>query len=364
MFRDKYKRDNEKINVNPETIKKLSERMRYNTSLDKVKSVRQRNSQKNILIAVCFLLLIIPAIVIGSKYVSVKNNKIANNTQNIIEKKNEEESNKLEDEIIDNEGAEGYYIPEMKFRMQDENMQAYMRGFIVYDGRGYNQGGTIVSIENAKELKGEKIGVTKGIYESMECEKIAGEVFNISEVEGLAAPGVNHVYKVKGYDEKFRIMTYIEDEYGIRAEIYECLSGITISSGKDIFAKMNIENNIKSVKWDTFDNWNYATPDKKDVLIDENINNFITAIYESIPYSVEEKEIRNQFFYKENDSYEELEEKPEQKFLYLNLKDDTRIELRLFSNGYIYYSGINEVVFKVKDTDFNNLWNLLITPGV
>lgn len=377
MFKDKYKRDNEKINVNPETIKKLSERMKYNIESDKVINIKRKNSDKYILAVACLLFIMIPTIIGELKYGTAKNNELANNIQNSMDgssNKNEagkednisnvEEENKIineEKSEVKSEEETGYYIPEIGFTMPSENMYGCMVGFIVYNNRLYDQCGTTISIEEAKNLKGEKIGVTKDIYGSMEGKKSQGEKFNINEVEDLVSSiGGAEVYKVKGYDEKFRIMTYIEDEYGIRADIYECLTGITISSGKDIFGKMNIENNIKSVKYDTFDNWNYNTPDKKDILIDENVSNFISSLNESIPYSLEEKEFRDSFFNKENDNYDEQQAKQQQKFLYLELKDSISIEFRLFSNGYVYYKGMNGTIFKIDDTTFNNLWDILV----
>lgn len=366
MFKDKYKKDNEKINANPETIKKLSERMKYNIELDKVKSVRQRNSRKNILVAACFLILMIPTIVFGSKYISIKNNELAKIDEKMMYGEEEDKadrkvkseiSNKEEENNVENDEETGYYIPEMELKMPEPDIQASMVPFVIYDGKFYYQSGAKISIEEGKLLREEKLGETKQVFMCMDGKVSSGEKINPKEVEDFAGSiGPADVYKVKGYDEKFRIMTYAKDEYGTYVDIYECLSGITISSGKDIFGKMNIENNIKFAKWDTFDNWNYNTPDKKEIVIDENTNNFVRALNGAIPYSLEEKEFRDSFFYKGSENYEELQEK----FLYLELKDGTAIELRLFSNGYVYYNGMNGTIFKLDETYFNKLWSIMV----
>lgn len=40
------------------------------------------------------------------------------------------------------------------------------------------------------------------------------------------------------------------------------------------------------------------------------------------------------------------------------MKDGTKAEIRLFKEGYIYYSGLN-FAFKLDEGIFNIMWNLL-----
>lgn len=40
------------------------------------------------------------------------------------------------------------------------------------------------------------------------------------------------------------------------------------------------------------------------------------------------------------------------------MQDGTKVEIRLFRNGYVYYSGLN-FVFKLDEANSNNMWNKL-----
>lgn len=367
MFGDKYKADNNKINPRPSTINSLSEKMKNNIDNNEVKFSR-KNKYRYGLVAASFIFVFIS---IGGYFISSGNNKsgdLANSELSLEEKQNEaikdKDINKKEDSVSDNdhlcieEDKVGFYVPKIEIKKRDDSIQACMISMVIYDGRVYVQSGTNISKEDANLLKGKKIGVTKDLYDYMEqSDTKVGGTIDFDKVEGLAGPGEVEVYEAKGYDENFRLLIDYKDEYRDTPEIYECLNGIRIKTGNDIFGKLKIEDNIKSVKWDTFNNWNYGTHNPKNVAIDENINNFIKAIYESMPYSLENEEFENQFYYKETEYYEEGQDK--QKFLYLDLKDGTTIQIRLFSNGYIAYSGLNGFVFKVEEKVFNNLWDLL-----
>ena len=44
--------------------------------------------------------------------------------------------------------------------------------------------------------------------------------------------------------------------------------------------------------------------------------------------------------------------------MFLKMKDGTKVEIRLFRDGYIYYSGLN-FTFKIDEEVFNKMWNIL-----
>lgn len=371
MFGDKYKIDNNKINPRPSTIDSLSEKMKYNIDNNEVKFSR-KNKYRYGLVAASFIFVIIS---VGGYFISSGNNKsgdLAKTELSLEEKKSEtitgEEGNTKEDSANDSnqigieEDKVVFYVPKTEIKKRDDTMLASMVSMVIYNGRVYVQSGTNISKEDANLLKGKKIGVTKDLCEFMEqSDTKVGGTIDFDKVEGLVGPGEVEVYEAKGYDENFRLLIDYKDEYRDIPEIYESLNGIRIKTGNDVFGKLKIAGNIKSVKWDTFNNWNYGTHDPKNVDVDENINNFVKAMYDSIPYSLEDKEFRNQFYYKETEYYEEGQDK--QKFLYIKLNDGTTIQVRLFSNGYIAYSGLYGFVFKVEEKAFNDLWNILIIPG-
>ncbi|MGL5351899.1 MAG: hypothetical protein ACRDA5_01090 [Clostridium sp.] len=368
MFGDKYKIDNHKINPRPEVINSLSEKMKYNIDNNKEVKVTSKNKFRYVLVAASFMFVFIS---VTGYFISSRYNKggnLSNNELSVEEKKSEnitgEEENQKEysvndkNDIVVTEDKSGFYVPNIEITKRDNSIQYCMISMVIYNGRVYVQSGIKVSIEDAKLLMDKKIGIAKDFSEFMDKSdtEIGGKI-DLNKVDGLVGVGGQEIYKAKGYDEKFRLIAYVNDEYGERAEIYECLNGIRIRSGNDIFGKIKIAENIKLAKWDTFNNWNYGTQDFKNVAIDETINNFVKAMYESIPYSLENEEFKKQFYYKETDYYEEGQDK--QKFLYLDLKDGTTVEIRLFSNGYIAYAGLNGYVFKVNENEFRDLWDKL-----
>lgn len=366
MFGDKYKRDNEKIKPRPEVIKSLSEKMKYNIEPRKVIYVRVKKSFKYALVAVSFVFIF----TLFNMNELSGNNKFAKFYKDMKNSENEnkskykkEDKNQSENElgVIGNET--GLYIPNITIEKPDENIEASMIRLIVYNGRVYTESSTKVSNEDGKLLMGEKIGITRELFSEIDSLEIeSGAQLDLEKLEGLVGVGGLEIYEAKGYDKSFRLITYVKDELGERTEFYECLNGIRINTGKDIFEKMNILNNIKSVEYDTFNNWNNGTLDSKNIDIDENVNNFIEAMYESIPYSLEDKEFRNQFHYDEIKYYAEVQDK--QRKLYLKLKDSTSIEITLFSNGYMSYPSLHGYVFKIEEKAFNDLWEKLLIPGV
>ena len=78
-------------------------------------------------------------------------------------------------------------------------------------------------------------------------------------------------------------------------------------------------------------------------------------LYNSEPCSLEDKEFRKQFF------YDEKQYTPKdilgQKILYLTLKDGTTIELRVYENGYVFYKGNVNYIYKADDSLFKELWD-------
>ena len=85
-------------------------------------------------------------------------------------------------------------------------------------------------------------------------------------------------------------------------------------------------------------------------------------MYKGVPYSLEDEELREILFCKESD-YSSIEDYSEannenQKFMFFKMKDGTKAEIRLFKEGYVYYSGLN-FAFKLDEGIFNIMWNEL-----
>ncbi|GFZ33300.1 hypothetical protein CSC2_38260 [Clostridium zeae] len=253
-------------------------------------------------------------------------------TQNITDKKVTTTPNTIS-------SAEGINIPKIELG-KTSGKSANMIGLIVYQGKIYTQSGTKISPENAEKLLGEKLGTTKGTIDEWSDQKDYA-------VELASTTGISDVYSVKNYDKSFRIMTYAKQEGTIYAEFYDCLNGITVKTGDDVFSKLKIVNNISSARLQKFESWNNNKQEYKELKNLDLLNNFVKELKNTTPYS---QESLNDLFMQEEDS--------NQKFIYINLKDGSEVELRLFKDGYIFY-GNSHIFFKMEDKAFNTLWGEL-----
>jgi len=238
-----------------------------------------------------------------------------------------------------NEQNKGIYIPEIKLP-SDTEPAAKMMGLIVYQGRLYLQSSSADVVNNADKLVGKKLGTTKGNLTEWSTQSDYA-------VELASTIGVQDVYTVKGYDKSFRIMTYGKLSGQTYADLFECLNGITVKTGNDVFGKFEIENNIDSINYEDFDSWNSGKDYYKTLTRFDQFASFLAALENSIPLEQESLS----YLFTETDL-------TSPKFLQVKLKDGTEVNLRLFKDGYVYYNGIN-IVFKVEDSAFTGLWNEL-----
>lgn len=223
---------------------------------------------------------------------------------------------------------------------ENSQITARMMGLIVYQGRIYLQSALQIEPQAAESLVGEKIGTTKsGITEWSKQDDYA--------LEFASTIGIQDVYTVKGYDRKFRIMTCEKINGTVYAKFYECLNDITVKTGADIFGKLKIEGNIKSAEYELFGSRNYGKNERKAVSDMNGPDEFIEALYKSIPY--------------EQDSLDSLWEDrsaDSQKYIYITLKDGAKVQLRLFKDGYVYYNNV-ELFFKMDNIIFESFWGEL-----
>lgn len=232
----------------------------------------------------------------------------------------------------------GIYIPKMELP-KGTNTSMNMIGLIVYQGRIYTQTGTEISPESAEILLGEKLGTTKENIDEWSQQ-------DDYTVEFASTIGIQDVYSVNGYDKNFRIMTYGINST-IPARFYECLNGITVKTGADVFDKLKIENHVITAKYENYDSWNNNKQQYKELPELNILNNFINELKTTIPCTTES--LLN--------IWEDRSE-PNQKFIYITLNDGSEVGLRLFKDGYIHYAYYN-ILFKMENQTFNKLWNEL-----
>lgn len=355
MFKGKYKKDNEKITPRQEILSKLAEDMENNINENISFSNKNKSKFKLAILVASILIIIVPTVTAINSSLSGKKDTVV---QSEKESKYDSENEVVEDNADESTNKAGIYIPGGQFKMPSPYIQASWTSFFIYEGRQYSEVYPNEEKETVIELRGEKLGTAKDIIEHLTSLNYSeGQLIDFKEVEGIAGTvGNAEIYKVKGYDEKFRLIAYSNNEYGELANIYECLTDINVASGEDVFSKLKLKENIKEASWDTFNNWNYGTPNHKEINDKDILDKFILEMYDATPLLLDSEELRHQFYYKESD-YEELQNK--QKRLYFKLNDNTTVEIRIYDNGYILYGGLNDVAFKVNDESFNSLWSLL-----
>ncbi|WP_052085873.1 hypothetical protein [Clostridium sp. HMP27] len=213
---------------------------------------------------------------------------------------------------------------------------------IVYNGKIYTSSHTIIDSKNTENLLGEKLGRTKANINEWSKQTEYSKEFasNIGEQD---------VYTVKDYDKAFRIMTNIKTPDGASyPEFYDCLNGITINTGADVFGKLNLKGNVIEAKFRSYNNWNNGVEAFSPINDIALLNRFLDKVNKSTPYSQEEIET-SLGDYRNDDEYKEL---------ILKLKDGCEVSFTILKSGYVYY-GYSTVYFKINDKVFEKLWNEL-----
>ncbi|MBB6453265.1 hypothetical protein HNQ94_001713 [Salirhabdus euzebyi] len=231
----------------------------------------------------------------------------------------------------------GINIPAIK--IPENNVSADMIGLIVYNGKIYTQTDTEIDQTAAKNLIGEKLGTTKATIDEWSSQ-------DEYAVEFASTIGVVDVYTVQGYDKDFRIMAYGERHGEIFSEFYDCLNGITIHNGKDLFGKLNLVGNVTKAEYRSHDDWYYSVDNFRPLDDEKLVHAFIDQLNETTPHpydQVEEDlgEFRNDEHYRE---------------LTLHLEDGSRVRLVVIKDGYVRY-GFSSVYFKMEQEVFTQLWD-------
>ncbi|UVI29422.1 hypothetical protein [Paenibacillus spongiae] len=235
--------------------------------------------------------------------------------------------------------AEGaVFLPKLELP-KETNAAMDMIGLFVYQGRIYTQTSTRIPPEAAQAILGEKVGRTKGnIDEWSSQEEYAKEL--------ASSIGEQDIFTVKGYDSDFRLMTYQVEGGQVWSEFYECLNGISVSSGADVFQKLKVMGNEQSVSWESYDSWNESKKQYQEIALDETYQQFLQALYEAEPIEAN----------KLNGIYDKGAES--MKFLLITLKDQTQVHVSLHQGGYVRYVPAG-VFFKVNDSAFAALWDIM-----
>lgn len=259
---------------------------------------------------------------------------------NTVSKNNSSSNNTTKDNDVSTPPVtnnNGIYIPSISLS-PDNGVSAKMIPLVVYNGKIYTQSATELNPKNIQNFIGEKIGRTSNSIDEWNVKDKSSE-------ELASNIGQQDIYTVKGYDTYFRIMSYSKIEDQEYAQFFDCLNGITIKSGNDIFGKLNLINNVENAKFISFDDWNngnntYITFEDIDLLNEVliELNNAVPYNYVSIENSIESSKNNNDF-----------------RQFTLNLKDGLELKFTVFKSGYISY-GYSNIFFKLDASDIDKLW--------
>lgn len=208
---------------------------------------------------------------------------------------------------------DGVYIPpEPMPGAPGIGMAADMIGFVVHDGRMYTQTGEYAT----ETLLGEYLFTATGSIDEWSGSD--------EYVEGASSIG-GDVYTVKGYDPAFRLcMT--GDERGLM--ILDCLSGITLRTGGDLFFDRLHIDNYDSAFYVTDIDWQHAIDERHELdadIIEPFLATLMTAPMQDWSGWSENGDIFDHDYAEAHICFE--------------LKDGTRVNLRLFENGCVMYDG-------------------------
>lgn len=236
------------------------------------------------------------------------------------------------------EVADGVTIPKIELS-SDQSAQMSMIPLVVFQGDTYTQSQMQIDPEVALALRGEKLGeTTGGIHELSSDAEYTELASNIGEAE---------IYSVKGYDQNFRIMFYVEIDGEVYADFYENTNGITITKGEDLFGDLRLQDRITAAEWESFDSWNNGKMELNSLEADETLQAFIEGLYESAP--LEAEPLIEQGIYEDE----------ARKTLYLTLEDQTQVQLTLFPDDLVRYLN-TPVFFEVESDIFQAFWDSMI----
>lgn len=268
----------------------------------------------------------------------------ASNDKKSKEDKKVADNQKTDDKIMEEQYAV-YTNKVILPKDMGEDVACDMIGCLYYNGSVYTQTETYYDeeTERVKKLLGKKIGEANGkINEWSTQEEYTTE---------FASTYTGSVYKVKGYSEDFRLCVYDTSYESRSLVILDNYDGIGLNTGSDLFEKrLHLTGNVNHVTYQTHEDWNGDGEGKerekrfKELKITEKEwDEFITELYygpfQAIDYQKEEG------FY----------DKEPQGHLYLQMKDGTEVEMRLFDGGYAGCQGLGWYMVKMPGEIFDKI---------
>lgn len=209
---------------------------------------------------------------------------------------------------------------------------------VFYNGKSYVKTCSLEATSHSKKtLLNKYIGKTTGDIDTKATDEIT------SNVNGK-------VYTINGYSEDFRIGILRKDKSTGKSYIYifdnlYSLQNSDISTGSELFNDiLHIDSNLK------FINYYCGTNLKIAYLNQSNLSSAITEkSQKSLLAAINNSYLINDNEYKFDNNYKKI-------VLFLNMADETVVEIYLTNGGYIYCDGL---YFKTDDSVFSEIYDYL-----
>lgn len=254
--------------------------------------------------------------------------------------------------------VEGVFVPAIELPdpsdIGTQDMVADMIGLIVYQGHIYTQTENYFGedAQRIESLVGNHLGTAKGNIEEWSSQDEYATEF-ASTISG-------EVYAVNGYDDSFRICirSEVEDENHNRVlwiEFYDCLNGITLTTGRDLFEeRLHINERTETVQWQSHKDWDYGGENVRNADIDENVWNEFWDTVNDCTF-IDTWNPDNQMS-DPTSNHESIYDNPNQTHLILTMDDGSIVRIRLFEGGYVGYDHLGWYFVKIPEEIFNPLY--------
>ncbi|HAX73160.1 MAG TPA: hypothetical protein DCY20_06515 [Firmicutes bacterium] len=325
-FKEKYRQDQEKIVPNEYLLDEIKEKLRYK----KKQSIKNMYLKRSGYAFIGALILVY----IFSQSTDFTITQI-NSDQEVVENHDEAIGDTSGDEFVDFETCR---VP-----------------MLIVNGRVYYESSSRLTSDEANGLRENYLGVTESLFDYLQHDGTSEGEVDLHTLKGMIGPEAGlEVYTLKEYDATIRLFTFHENDFVNTLQIWESFDGLEVENGGTILEQLKVNDRIKSISWDSFDNWNQDILNPKQLEINSAVQAFIESLNTSIPYIVDET-LRNQFY-----TTDELMSKTH-KFIYIELIDGTDITFRLTRDGYFsFLPGYSlNYVFKVEEATLQKFWELM-----
>ena len=287
MFSDKYKKDNEKINLDNSFKDELFKKMKKGDVV-----MKSNNKNFKIMIGIAAAM----SLVIGG-YMLAQNN--ADIKDDGIVKSEEGKDDSVQGGDISGGNIGG----------------TSMQSFLVYNKNNYSQVYNNIQAENIDTIKDKKIGTTV----------IDDSANFLSSVVG------QEIYTIKGYDESV-LLGVLKEDGETSITVYEYINESNIKTGNDILSKMNIEGNIKGVTT------KIGAGEISDADTIEDVNVLLSEL-KTAKNMIDNKEFMDGFYSSQT---------KDPKIIVIELNDGILRKIEIYESGHIYISGY---VFELSNKD-------------